>query len=90
MIENKKIDTWQDVYNEVMPLLKEFINNKYDFEKKKFKTGMFLFVVILAIVLVTTSVFVFFGKMDDENFTFLLGILLGSLITLFNEVLSEK
>lgn len=85
-IENSKII--QKAVDQGLPLMKEYYHAKMKHvESPKFKWSMILFGTILFICVVGSGVLVFFDKLDSGSFTFLLGTLIGGIITFMGDLL---
>ena len=78
------------VVDKGFPLIEKMIEMKERIEKPKFTFGMIGFLVIIACIINSTGILVFYEKMDDGNFTFLMGTLFGASITIFNEILTTN
>lgn len=74
-----------------LPLLKDYLDNKMNkVETPKFKWTIGAFGAILLICVIGSGLLVFFDKMDSGSFTFLLGTLIGGIITFIGDVLLPK
>ena len=71
-----------------LPLLEKYFTSKIEkLEVPKFKWTLIVFALVLLVSVGMTGVLTFFGKVGAENFTFLLGILIGAIITLMGDIL---
>ena len=71
-----------------LPLVEKYFSTKLEkLEAPRFKWMLIIFGGILVLSVALTGFLTFFGKVSSENFTFLLGILIGAIITLLGDVL---
>ena len=85
-IENSKI--LQKAVEQGLPLMRDYYQAKMQtVESPKFKWSILLFGTILFICVIGSGVLVFFEKLDSGSFTFLLGTLIGGIITFMGDLL---
>ena len=73
---------WEKALEEGFPLLKEYLNKKIEkLEVPKIRLSLIWFSIILFVVILITSFLVYAGKLEGSNLTFLLGIMVGAIIT---------
>ncbi len=89
-IELRKIDLWDKLVDRGLPLLERWFDNQHELEKPKIRWSIIGFILMLFLVVICTAVLVFFGKVDGSNFTFLMGTLVGAIITLFGDIVLPK
>ena len=85
-IENSKVI--QKAVDQGLPLMKEYYHAKMKtVDSPKFKWSILLIGTILFVCVVGSGILVFFNKMDSGSFTFLLGTLIGGIITFMGDLL---
>lgn len=94
-LQSKQLDSqiasskvMQQAVEQGLPLLKEYVETKvHKLESPKFKWSILIFGSILLICVIGSGVLVFFDKLDSGSFTFLLGTLIGGMITFLGDVI---
>jgi hypothetical protein len=85
-IENAKV--LQTAVEQGMPLLKDYLHAKMkNVDSPKFKWSIVLFGAVLLVCVIGSGFLVFFDKMESGSFTFLLGTLIGGIITFMGDLL---
>ena len=85
-IENSKV--MQKAVDQGMPILKEYLHAKMQtVDSPKIRWSIILFGLILGLSVLGSGILVFFDKMDSGSFTFLLGTLIGGIITFMGDLL---
>lgn len=73
------------------PLLKEYMEVKVQkIESPKFKWSILIFGGILLISVIGSGFLVFMDKLDSGSFTFLLGTLIGGMITFLGDIIMPQ
>lgn len=78
---------FQKLVDQGMPRLDKYLQAKLHLiDKPKTRWTIIGFLLILFVAVIGTGFLVYVGKMDDGNFTFLLGTLIGASITLLGDI----
>jgi hypothetical protein len=96
-LEEKKIElelqrnkSFNMLVSQGLPLLEKYFTSKLEkIEAPKFKWTLIIFGSLLTISVVGTGILVYADKVDSANFTFLLGIMIGSIVTLIGDIIFE-
>ena len=87
-LELERAKTLNLILEKGLPLLDKYYTSKLEkIEAPKFKLTLFVFGFLLLITLLTTGTLVYFDKVSSDNFTFVLGILIGSAVTLVGNII---
>ena len=87
-LEETRTNFFKDLADRIIPLADEHFNNKMlHLESPKLKLSFWIFGLILFIIVIICGILVFFDKLEGSNFTFLLGVLIGSVMVMLGDVL---
>ena len=87
-LQTEQAKNFNKIIDKGLPLLEKYFTSKIEkLEAPRFRWMFIVFGGILIMSVGLTGFLTFYGKISSENFTFLLGILLGAIITLFGDVL---
>jgi len=74
----------------VVPAVEKYFTDKlHKLEAPKFRWTLIVFAILLAIIVIGTGILVYFDKIESTNFIFLLGILVGAMMTLIGDIILE-
>ena len=90
-LEQEKIKKTNEVLTKAIeegfPILRDYYNKKMTkLEGPKIRISLYGFIYLLAIIVIGSGLLVFYGKLEGSNFTFLLGILIGAMITFLGDL----
>ena len=89
-LEQEKAKSLNSLLEKAIPLIEKYYSTKLEkIEAPKFKYTLIIFSFLLFVVVIGTGILVFYGKVSSENFTFLIGILIGSVITFLRDIIIE-
>ena len=89
-LQQEQAKNFNKLIDKGFPLIERYLNAKLEkIEAPRFKWTFVIFGVLLILILGITAFLTFYDKLNPENFTFLLGILIGSIITLLGDILSN-
>lgn len=87
-LQQEQTKNFNKLIDKGFPILERYLNAKLEkIEAPKFKWTFIIFGILLVLILASTAFLTFYDKLNPENFTFLLGILIGSIITLLGDIL---
>lgn len=87
-LQTEQAKNLSKVIDKGLPLVEKYFSAKIErLEAPKFRWMFIIFGAILLISIGLTGFLTFYGKISSENFTFLLGILIGSIITLVGDAI---
>lgn len=79
---------FKDALEQGLPLLDKYLTAKINqVEGPKIRWSIISFASVLVLVVALSGFLVYDGKLDASNFTFLLGTLIGAVITLLGDIL---
>lgn len=79
--QREQLQLWREALNQIVPAVTEYYKIRMErVDVPVFRTSTFTFAMILLVIVVGCGTLVFFGKLGESNFTFLLGIVLGYLM----------
>ena len=86
--QSQNIQFIQKAIEQGASLLQKYLDAKIkNVEAPKIKWSIIAFVGVLVLVIIICGFLVYENKLDPSNFTFLLGTLIGAVITLLGDVL---
>lgn len=89
-LQTEQAKKFNKIIEESLPLVEKYFTAKIEkLEAPRFRWMFIIFGSILFISIGLTGFLTFYGKISSENFTFLLGILIGSIITLISDVIID-
>lgn len=89
-LQMKQAENFNKLIEKGIPLIERYITARIEkIEAPKFKWTMIIFSLLLFVVIIGTGFLVYQGKVSSDNFTFLVGILIGSVITFLGDIISE-
>ena len=87
-LQTEQAKNLNKIIDKGLPLVEKYFTSKIEkLEAPRFKWMFVIFGAILFISIGLTAFLTYHGKISSENFTFLLGILIGSIITLIGDVI---
>ena len=89
-VQLKQQETIQKIVDKGLPLIQRYFTSKIEkIEAPRFKWTFIIFGGLLFASLVGTGLLTYYDKISSENFTFLLGILIGSIVTLMGDIVLQ-
>ncbi len=90
-VQKSQNEMIQHALDKVIPIADKYFNNKLTaVEGPKIRWSIIGFVLLLFVIVIITGILVYNGKLDGGNFTFMLGTLIGSAITLLGDIILPK
>jgi len=87
-LQTEQAKNFSKIIEKDLPLIEKYFTAKIEkLEAPRFRWMFIIFGAILFISIGLTGFLTFYDKISSENFTFLLGILIGSIITLIGDVI---
>ena len=87
-LQKENAKTMQNLFDKGVPLISDYMNKKLQkVETPKVRWPIIGFVIILTIIVVGSGLLVYLGKLDSDNFTLLLGTLIGASISLLRDII---
>ena len=87
-LQTEQAKNFSKIIEKGLPLIEKYFTAKIEkLEAPRLRWMFIIFGTILFISIGLTGFLTFYGKISSENFTFLLGILIGSIITLIGDVI---
>ena len=87
-LQTEQAKNFSKIIEKGLPLVEKYFSAKIEkLEAPRFRWMFIIFGTILLVSIGLTGFLTFYGKISSENFTFLLGILIGSIITLIGDAI---
>lgn len=87
-IEYKKLVLMKEAINEIAPLVKDYYEKRLNsLDAPVFKYTTLAFWSLIVVILGGTGFLVYAGKLDTSNFTLIVGITLGYLMTFIKKLI---
>lgn len=86
-LQEQQAKNFNTLIEKALPLVEKYFTTRLEkLEAPKFKISSIIFSTILLVIVIGSGVLVFYGKITSDNFTFLIGVIVGYLMTFIKNI----